>query len=147
MHKLRCGGIAFDLRSLPCCGARTRAGLACRRFGTKRNGRCRLHGGASTGPRTPEGRARIAARMTTHGRYTKQARARGAMALLLHSIQAANRAPIPSTATLRDALAGRGRPPPMPTPAALLFAAAQHARALRTRAPPRGAGGRRVART
>ncbi len=25
------------------------------------NGRCRLHGGKSTGPKTPEGRARIAA--------------------------------------------------------------------------------------
>ena len=31
--------------------------------------RCRLHGGLSTGPKTPEGRARIAAANTQHGRY------------------------------------------------------------------------------
>ncbi len=38
------------------CGAKTRAGTPCRRFavhedGIPRNGRCRLHGGVSTGPR------------------------------------------------------------------------------------------------
>ena len=37
--------------------------------------RCRNHGGASTGPRTEEGRARIAAAQTTHGRLTKEKRA------------------------------------------------------------------------
>jgi hypothetical protein len=31
------------------------------------NGRCRLHGGKSTGPRTAEGLARLAAANTTHG--------------------------------------------------------------------------------
>ena len=30
---------------------------------------CRNHGGLSTGPRTAEGRARIAAANTKHGRY------------------------------------------------------------------------------
>ena len=46
------------------CGARTRAGAPCRNAptidaptGLPRNGRCKLHGGMSTGPRTPEGRA------------------------------------------------------------------------------------------
>lgn len=33
------------------------------------NGRCRMHGGGSTGPRTDAGRARIAAALTTHGSY------------------------------------------------------------------------------
>ena len=33
------------------------------------NGRCRMHGGASTGPKTAEGRARIAAARTVHGAY------------------------------------------------------------------------------
>ena len=33
------------------------------------NGKCRMHGGASTGPKTPEGRARIAAARTIHGGY------------------------------------------------------------------------------
>ena len=52
----------------PRCGARTRAGPPCvasavwdQARNQARNGRCRFHGGASTGPRTPEGRARIAA--------------------------------------------------------------------------------------
>jgi hypothetical protein len=39
-----------------------------------RNGRCRLHGGKSTGPRTEEGRARIRAARTRHDRYTAEAR-------------------------------------------------------------------------
>jgi hypothetical protein len=37
-------------------------------------GRCRVHGGASTGPRTKEGVARIVAVKITHGRLTKQKR-------------------------------------------------------------------------
>ena len=43
------------------CGARTRRGTACKckALRTKR-WRCRLHGGLSTGPKTVEGRARIA---------------------------------------------------------------------------------------
>jgi hypothetical protein len=43
------------------CGARTRQGAPCRRKGLGKNGRCRNHGGASTGPKTDAGRARIAA--------------------------------------------------------------------------------------
>ena len=42
------------------CGAKTRAGYPCRRKGSGRGGRCLLHGGGSTGPRTMEGLARIA---------------------------------------------------------------------------------------
>jgi hypothetical protein len=42
------------------CGAKTRAGHPCRRKQSSASGRCRLHGGASTGPRTIEGRERIA---------------------------------------------------------------------------------------
>jgi hypothetical protein len=65
------------------CGARTRAGPPCKRAaaadpdlsGTRwgaipRNGRCRLHGGASTGPRTAGGKARSAA----NGRRPKRGR-------------------------------------------------------------------------
>ena len=50
------------------CGARCRDGHPCRappvrdpETGYNRNGRCRMHRGASTGPRTPEGKARVAA--------------------------------------------------------------------------------------
>ena len=35
---------------------------------------CATHGGRSTGPRTPEGRARCAAAKTIHGHDTRQAR-------------------------------------------------------------------------
>ena len=53
------------------CGAKTRRGTACQRPANKRNGRCRLHGGASSGPRTEQGRAKIAAAKTTAGQHTK----------------------------------------------------------------------------
>ena len=42
------------------CGAKTRAGQPCRRRGSGRGGRCINHGGHSTGPKTVEGRQRIA---------------------------------------------------------------------------------------
>jgi hypothetical protein len=42
------------------CGARTRRGTYCKAPGHGQGGRCKLHGGKSTGPRTAEGRARIA---------------------------------------------------------------------------------------
>ena len=45
-----------------------------------RNGRCRLHGGLSTGPKTPEGIDRIRRAQLKHGRYTKEARAERAEA-------------------------------------------------------------------
>ena len=53
------------------CGARTRQGTACLRPANKKNGRCRLHGGASTGAKTEEGRARISAANLRHGKFTK----------------------------------------------------------------------------
>ena len=49
----------------PRCGARTRKGLACqapavwdKEHDRPLNGRCRMHGGLSTGPKTPEGKLR-----------------------------------------------------------------------------------------
>ncbi len=42
------------------CEAKTRRGSSCRQRPLKGKHRCRLHGGRSTGPRTDEGRARIA---------------------------------------------------------------------------------------
>ena len=53
------------------CGAKTRRGTACQRPANQKNGRCRLHGGASTGPRTEDGRARISAANLRHGKFTK----------------------------------------------------------------------------
>lgn len=46
-----------ELRGLT-CGARTRAGTPCKQTGLHANGRCKLHGGLSTGPRTAAGRAK-----------------------------------------------------------------------------------------
>jgi hypothetical protein len=60
------------------CGARTRGGGICQTPGM-RNGRCRMHGGASTGPRTPEGIARCTAAATKHGRRNAEARAQAAL--------------------------------------------------------------------
>ena len=53
------------------CGAKTRRGPACQRPANKKNGRCRLHGGASTGAKTEEGLARISAAKLRHGKFTK----------------------------------------------------------------------------
>ena len=38
------------------------------------NGRCRMHGGASTGPRTADGIERIRKARTKHGRYGQEVR-------------------------------------------------------------------------
>ena len=55
------------------CRAKTRSGKPCQRIGNPKNGRCHLHGGKSTGPRTAEGRARIAAAQFKHGNRSKAA--------------------------------------------------------------------------
>ena len=49
----------FNLNSLPRCGAKTRNGNPCQRFGNKINGRCKLHGGRSTGAKTKEGKLAV----------------------------------------------------------------------------------------
>ena len=51
------------------CGAKTRSSMPCAKFPMDGKRRCRLHGGLSTGPKTPEGRAAISAANTKHGRY------------------------------------------------------------------------------
>lgn len=54
------------------CRAKTRRGTECQRPAYKHNGRCRLHGGMSTGARTSEGLKRISDANLKHGRYTKE---------------------------------------------------------------------------
>jgi hypothetical protein len=56
------------------CGAKTRKGTPCQAPAKLTVGRCRLHGGASTGPRTEEGLARLTAARTIHGKFTKEKR-------------------------------------------------------------------------
>ena len=52
------------------CGAKARSGNPCR-LPAGPNGRCRFHGGASTGPRTASGRKACALAATKHGIYGK----------------------------------------------------------------------------
>lgn len=49
-----------ELRGMT-CGATTRAGTPCKMVAIFRNGRCKLHGGLSTGPRSTRGKAKASA--------------------------------------------------------------------------------------
>ena len=79
ISKRTCNNRAFDAFWPRLAGAavptKTRRGTACQRAAYKHSTRCALHGGLSTGARTEEGRARLAAARTTHGKYTKKKRA------------------------------------------------------------------------
>jgi hypothetical protein len=70
--RLKYGNRPGDFSKAPRCGARTRRGTPCQ-CPAMRNGRCRIHGGLSTGPRTAEGRERIRRARWVHGRYSQQA--------------------------------------------------------------------------
>lgn len=68
-------------RARPRCGARCRDGHSCqapavwdRERGEIRNGRCRMHGGLSTGPRTEEGRRRSREGARKGGRVSAERR-------------------------------------------------------------------------
>ena len=73
---LRNGNPRGNPNLAPRCGARTRQGCPCK-GPAMRNGRCRMHGGKSTGPRTAEGLARLraAARARHGGEAAAEARA------------------------------------------------------------------------
>lgn len=72
----------------PRCGAKTRRGTPCIAPGMP-NGRCRLHGGASTGPRTPTGLERSRRARWKHGRYSREARIeRSRSRAVLHAVRA-----------------------------------------------------------
>jgi hypothetical protein len=55
----------------PRCGAKTRRGTLCK-APAMTNGRCRLHGGKSTGPRTLEGLERSRKANYKHGLYSAE---------------------------------------------------------------------------
>ena len=78
----------------PRCGARRRDGETCR-GAAMANGRCRMHGGPSTGPRTPEGLERSRRSNWKHGYYSAKAKrvrreARRQLQLLRQLIAAGN---------------------------------------------------------
>jgi len=54
------------------CNAKTRSGNTCK-APAMRNGRCRMHGGKSTGPKTKKGIEKIRAAHLKHGEYSKEA--------------------------------------------------------------------------
>jgi len=53
------------------CLAKTRSGAPCQKHTIAGRTRCRLHGGLSTGPKTPEGKAACVAAHWKHGRRSK----------------------------------------------------------------------------
>lgn len=69
---LKNGNPPGDFTKAPRCEAKTRKGTPCQCPAMK-NGRCKLHGGKSTGPKTPEGIERIRQSHLKHGIYTKDA--------------------------------------------------------------------------
>jgi hypothetical protein len=70
---LKHGNRPGDFLKAPRCGAKNRRGSPCQ-CPAMANGRCRIHGGLSTGPKTAEGIARIRRAVTKHGRYSAAAR-------------------------------------------------------------------------
>jgi hypothetical protein len=70
MGWLKHGGTPGNPGNAPRCGAKTKGkGTPCQSPAMP-NGRCRMHGGRSTGAKTPEGIERIRAARTKHGRYS-----------------------------------------------------------------------------
>src|SRR5580658_7326866 len=68
---LRSGNPRGNPNLAPRCGAKARTtGCPCRAPAMP-NGRCRMHGGKSTGPRTPAGFASLARARTTHGKHAQ----------------------------------------------------------------------------
>jgi hypothetical protein len=61
-----------DLRGLQ-CGAKTRKGTPCKQTAIYSNGRCKWHGGCSTGPTTPEGKKRSSMNGFCSKKITNQA--------------------------------------------------------------------------
>ena len=53
------------------CLAKTRSGALCQKHPIAGRTRCRLHGGLSTGPRSPEGKAACVTAHWKHGRRSK----------------------------------------------------------------------------
>src|SRR6516165_4888399 len=75
--RLKNGNPPGDFTKAARCGAKTRRGTPCQ-CPAMTNGRCRLHGGLSTGPKTAEGIERIRRAVTKHGKYSRQAKTKRA---------------------------------------------------------------------
>ena len=62
----------FNINNAKKCGAKTRSGKSCKAPAMK-NGRCKMHGGKSTGAKTKEGIENIKKANLKSGFYTKEA--------------------------------------------------------------------------
>src|SRR6202521_1983186 len=71
---LRNGNPSGDFAKAPRCGAKNRRGTSCQ-CPAMPNGRCRLHGGLSSGAKTAEGMERIRRAVIRLGRYSTAAQA------------------------------------------------------------------------
>ena len=72
------------IECLRCTAQSSRTGLQCGRPALKSSStrKCQFHGGRGSGPKTAEGKARIAAANTEHGGYSKAASAVRAASLV-----------------------------------------------------------------
>lgn len=59
-HRVKAREAKRQAKARVICGAKTRAGHPCGQKSEPGKRRCKWHGGKSTGPKTPEGKARIA---------------------------------------------------------------------------------------
>ena len=71
---LRNGNPPGDWSTAPRCGATTRRQTTCKCPAMRSRARCRLHGGKSTGPRTPEGLERSRRARRRHGGCSRETR-------------------------------------------------------------------------
>src|SRR5262249_8924067 len=87
IERMRARMAAFlQANGAPRCGARSkRTGKPCQGAAMP-NGRCKLHGGKSTGPRTPEGLERSRRANWKHGYYSREAKADRSRAALAASV-------------------------------------------------------------
>ena len=81
LGRLNNGNPPGDPNTGPRCAARTRSGRPCKAPAIRGKRRCRMHGGKSTGPRTPEGLERSRRARWKHGRYSEEARKARAAAI------------------------------------------------------------------
>ena len=103
---LKHGGKPGNWDNAPRCGAKTRQGTPCRSAAMP-NGRCRMHGGCSTGAKTAEGIERIRAARTKHGRYSAASIARRRAARqAIRTIRELLRSDTATEEEVLDALAG-----------------------------------------
>jgi hypothetical protein len=71
---LKNGNSPGDFTKAPRCGAKNRKGYPCPQP-AMRNGKCRFHGGKSTGSQSLEGMERMRQSKFKHGRYSKEMKA------------------------------------------------------------------------